>query len=330
MSFAFLFLVYDDLNKSVKYLIKKKYNIYIHPKNTIIKYSKYIIPNIILTEWGKYSIVEAEINLLKESYKNENNKYFILCSGDCYLLHSQIEKYINKNFSMFSFIKKYNGFYKTEQWWILTRNDVTIILNTQEKYKNIFNNIKLDGAPDENYFLTILNKEIKNYKYINSKYMYTQWLKISIYKHPIIFNKLTKNDITDIIKNKSLFIRKVLSTFTLNKYINKKKLYIVFIGTETNYIEYLIKSNYDIIIVTCININEINNLLLHKCIRIYPIIYKFYNEFIKDICITHFNYLSQWKKIYFINETFDFSNINKINKLNINKIIFGQSYFYES
>ena len=327
MEYAFLYLTYNEPNKSIKYLIKKQYNIYIHPKNKIKKYKQYVIKNIIQTEWGKMSIVNAEINLLKEAYKNNKNKYFILCSEDCFLLHSNIEKYINKKFSMFSFSKKYENFYKTEQWWCLLRDDVKIILETEHKYKNIFNNVKLYGAPDEYYFLTILQKEINNYKYVNSNYMYTIWLKLSVYKHPIVFNKLTEYDIIDIQAKKSLFIRKIINTFTLNKYINKKILYIVFIGTETNYINYLLENNFDFIIVTGLKINDINSLLLNKCIRIYSIIYSLYKEFIKDICITHKNYLLQWEKIYFINEIFDFTNIKTVNKLNINNILPNYSYF---
>ena len=77
MEYAFLYLTYNEPNKSIKYLIKKGYNIYIHSKNKINKYKEYVIPNIIETEWGQMSIVNAEINLLKEDYNNNNNKYFM-------------------------------------------------------------------------------------------------------------------------------------------------------------------------------------------------------------------------------------------------------------
>jgi hypothetical protein len=63
---AFLYLTYDNPNKTVNYLIKNGFNIYIHPKNIVDdKYKKYVIKNIIQTEWAKFSIVEATINLLK-------------------------------------------------------------------------------------------------------------------------------------------------------------------------------------------------------------------------------------------------------------------------
>jgi hypothetical protein len=55
--------------------------------------------------------------------------------------------------------------------------------------------------------------------------------------------------------------------------------------------------------------NKIDKVLLDKCICIYPIIFKFYYLSILDICST--NYLKQWSTVYFINETFDISNINK-------------------
>ncbi len=314
MTNAFLYLTYNEPNKSIKYLIRNKYNIYIHPKNKIEKYKEFVIPNIIDTEWGKYSIVEATINLLDEAFKNTNNKYFILCSEDCFLLHKDVDKYIDKTYSQFNFIKKENNYYKTSQWFILNRHDAKIILDTKIKYQNQFKNVKLQGAVDEYYFLTVLKNNINNYEYINFNYMYVSWLKYSITKHPIIFNKLTNYDYKDI--KQSLFIRKVLPTFSIKKYINSKTLYIVFIGYKTNYIDYLLKSNIDIIIVTSLKIDNIHPELLKKCIRIYSIIFKFYNEFIIDICLSHTEFLLQWSHgVYFINEIFDFENINQIIKI---------------
>ena len=107
-------------------MYNKKYNIYIHPKNKINKkYKKFIIDDIINTSWGTYSLVNATINLLKAAINY--NDYFILCSGDCFLLKNNIEY---KGLSCFNFIKKENEYYKTDQWWILNKTDALTIINT--------------------------------------------------------------------------------------------------------------------------------------------------------------------------------------------------------
>jgi hypothetical protein len=62
---------------------------------------------------------------------------------------------------------KYNNitFYKTSQWWLLTKHDANIIIKSQKKYLELFKQIKikLDGAFDEYYFLTVLKDINKNY-----------------------------------------------------------------------------------------------------------------------------------------------------------------------
>jgi hypothetical protein len=309
---AFLYLTTDTPNKSINYLIKNNYNIYIHPKNKINdKYKKFIINKIIETSWGSYSLVEASINLLKEALKNNNNKYFILCSGDSFLLRNEI-KY--EGLSCFDFIKKENNYYKTSQWWILNKNDAITIIKTINKYKYL-QNIKFSGAIDEYYFLTVLINENKNYKYNNYNFMYKRWFKFTITKSPCIFNKLTNYDILDIKNNKPFFIRKVLPTFTIKQYNNKKELYVLLIGTESTNLNYFIDNDVDLIIFSTIEIKKINEKLLNKCICIFPIIYKFYYECILDLCISYIDYLKQWNKIYFINETFNLFNTKYDNKL---------------
>ena len=93
MKFAFLFLTYDNINNS-EHIIKfiDKDNLYIHPKfpgNLKSNLKKYVISDLVKTEWGKYSIVKATINLLKEAYKNKDNEYFILLSSDSYPIYDK-------------------------------------------------------------------------------------------------------------------------------------------------------------------------------------------------------------------------------------------------
>jgi len=320
---AFLYLTIDTPNKSIDYLIKNNYNIYIHPKNKIDKkYKKFIINKIIETSWGTYSLVLATINLLKAALKNTNNNYFILCSGDCFLLRKEI-KY--EGLSCFDFIKINNEYYKTAQWWILNKIDAITIVKTINKYKYL-QNIKFEGAIDEYYFLTVLMNENKNYKYNNFNYMFKRWLKITITKNPMIFNKLTNYDIIDIKKEKPFFIRKVLSTFTIKEYKNKKVLYILLIGTESNNLNYFINNDLDLIIFSVIEIKNINKELLNKCICIIPIIFKFYYLSILDLCTSYKKYLKQWDTVYFINETFNIKENNNIIEKNKVKLPIKSEY----
>jgi hypothetical protein len=309
---AFLYLTIDNPNKTIDYLIKNKYNIYIHPKNELDnKYKKYIINKIVNTEWGTWSLVEASINLLKSALKNVDNDYFFLCSGDSYLLNKKFNYY---GLSCFDFVKKQDNYYKTSQWWILNKTDAITIVTTINKYKYL-KDIKFDGAIDEYYFLTVLMNENKNYKYNNFESIYKRWLQIAVTQHPIIFNKLTRYDLDDIKKRKSIFIRKVSSIFKIKEYKVKKDLYVLLIGTESNNLEYYINNDIDLIIFSCIDIKYIDKRLLDKCICIFQIIFKFYYLCILDLYINYKDYLKQWTNVYFINETFKFDKIKILDKL---------------
>ncbi len=300
-------------------------NLYIHAKypdklNNFFK--KYLIKKQIETSWGDFSLVDATINLL-EAASNDNNDYYILLSGDTYPLYNknQFDTLFNKkiinNLSIFDYIGQYNDIYKSSQWFILNNIDTNIIINTRNKYKYLFDNInKVIGAPDELYFLTVLNKENNKYKYTTDKILYTRWLKNVIVKHPIYFNKLTENDLVDIAKNGSLFIRKCFDTFNLNKYIPNNKLFIIYIGSETNQKDILnINFNLiDIIILTSIDISLINRDIIDKCIYLYKIIWKFHKDVMIDMCISHRHIINQWKEILFTTEKFNFKNIKELNE----------------
>ena len=324
MSFiAFLILTVDTPNSSIDYLINNNYNIYIHSKNEIDKkYEKYIIPKIAETSWC--DIVEAQINLLEEALKNKKNKYFIMVSGNSYLLYNNNQfNNFDPTYSCFSFSNKYKlgnkKYYKSSTWWILNRTDAEIICNTREKYENEFK--KFSECKEEYYFLTVLHNEIKNYIYINHKYTYTKWLFNLGMAHPITYNKLTNEDLNDIKLKDYMFMRKVLSTFKYEPItINNSNLYILCIGTKTKQstIDYFInKNNIDFIIVSLIPINEINSELTKKCISIFGSIhYNEYYNFILDLCTYNNYYLQQWNEnIIFIPENFNIKNYIKTKKM---------------
>jgi hypothetical protein len=294
MTFAFLFLIYDKIYNS-EYVLKfiNNNNIYIHPKfpnkvNNNIK--KYIIKDLVDTKWAKYSIVEATINLLQEAYKNKDNDYFILMSGDTYPIYTYeefINKFnkLNKNNSCFKFLEKIDNYYKSSQWWILTRNDAKIILDNILKYSKLFKNLLIDAAIDEVYFLSILYYENPSYKFNNIANIYTKWNKYVWNYHPVIFNKITDIDFIKIHKE-SFFIRKVLNNFKLKPIKYKKMLYIICIGELTNQesIDKFLENSQDIDVIILSFIHELN-INLDKVLYIYKIYYKYIYNNILELCI---------------------------------------------
>jgi hypothetical protein len=334
MSIAFLFLTYDNFkNINIMKEFLKDQNIYIHPKypnNVDTYFSEYIINDLIYTEWGKFSIIDATLNLLKNSYTNKKNEWFILLSEDCYPLYDfdtfekkfnlLMKKYNNK--SIFNFKYKIGNYWKTSQWWILNRYDVSIILSNITD-KTLFKNIKC--AYDEIYFLSVLKWHNPYYEFINIPFMYDVWLSPTIQKSPQYFNHLLSQDYTYIDDNKCLFIRKITKQFNKNILILKKKLLVIYIGTNTNQ-NIITDNSFDIILIIAININLINEELRNRAIYIINIIYKFYYETILTIC--NQEYIKNWNLVIFTTETFNINNqnnnIDKSKKyLPYNKFVFS-------
>lgn len=289
--------LYEHINEKVK--------LYIHAKNKIDNfYKKYLIKNIIPTKWGDFSLIDATINLLESSY-NECD-YFYLISGDSYIM-KEPEIYDYSCFEVFKeyYFEKEREFkiFKTSQWFGLNKKDAEIIIKTRKKYKDFFlknlNPVK-NGAYDENYILSVLNKENINYNYMIKKVMYVKWLSNVITKHPIIFNKMTESD--KYLSRNSLFIRKCLESFEITESKKRDVLYIFYIGTITLQ-EDILKldlKNIDYAVITSIEIKDIKEEILKNTYYVIPIIWKFYKEtkesLGKDIMI------SVWNKVIFYEE----------------------------
>lgn len=324
---ALLFLTYDNIYfQNIYDDYFDKCNVYIHPKepkNIIEKNKKYIISNIVSTEWAKDSIVKATIELLKESYKNENNKWFILLSQDTFPLFSAtcLINFLGLNKeSMFSvvdvetntFTANLNGnnvaLYKSSQWWCMNREDVRLVLENYENFKFVGKVEK--GAYDEYYFLTLLKGIQPEYKFANLNFMYVEWLSSFVTMHPAIFNRLTANDISNIEKSKSLFLRKTFPTFNNAPLKPSKELFVIFIGSHTNQTQLVqnINPSSDIIIVSMIDVKDIVKSLIDRCIKVYSINWRSTNQAILELTQ---KYKNIWKKIYFVTEEFNFEYVSK-------------------
>jgi hypothetical protein len=308
MSFAFLFLIYDNFNNpSVIKKFTKNQNIYIHPKypDKVQPFFKpFIIPDLVDTKWGTMSIVNATINLLSEAFKNTDNQWFVLLSQDSFPLYdfnTFISKFnkIHNNRSIFFLKDKENN--KTAQWFILKRPDVEIILNNKHPFKL---KIKLGGF-DEYYFLTILKWNIPNYKFTNSQIMYDKWLTGVPQKSPQYFNYFLQEDLKYIKENNCLFVRKITKYFKPIVYLSKRKLFVIYIGTLTKQ-DFKLNPNSDYILLISIPIDMINPDFIKHSIYIINIIYKFFHETVTSLC--HEPFIRHWKEIIFIPEIFDLIN----------------------
>ena len=238
---AFLLLTYGDhllANNIRDYLMNG--NIYVHPKykDQVKSYLKdYIINTLVETDWGKCNIVEAELELIKEAYKNHNNKWFILMSDKCFpivdynILHNKLDE-INKSIfylTAYSYFKEGKGdkevknhIYKSSQFWILHRKDIDNILKYSKKYLDFYNKhsgfLFRQAACDEIFFLSLLKNVNNNYDFYNCKSTYSRWINLTTNSHPFVINKFTPIDIEDFKKEGSLFFRKISENFSINVY----------------------------------------------------------------------------------------------------------------
>jgi hypothetical protein len=226
---ALCFLTYDNLSQPRLWSCfknSKYYNIYIHNKNTFTgEFKQYCIKNKVETKWGHLSLVNATLNLFKDAFQNEENKYFLLLSDKCIPLYSADEIYTKVKQLDNNIILSYNlnrerydslddksffskdEFMKQNQWMLLKRNTVKKFI--ENDYTDIFG--KKFNVPDEHYFINIIHKF--NIPFINRKITYVNWNENSDSKKykskPKTYSKLTNEMIENILKSDVFFMRKV-------------------------------------------------------------------------------------------------------------------------
>lgn len=274
---SLLFLTYSNISHIDKFdNLFEHCNVYIHPKypdqlNSNLK--KYVIPNLVETKWGDKSIITATIELLKEAFKNNQNRWFILCSEDIYPLvdYNELNTYLNQQqYSIFDVMDaKVN---KTSQFWALTRDDVSKILSNKDKWDAVFKSVPNKKAFDELFFLNVLKRVDKSYKFTNSKFCYVKWFRNIIAKHPTKFNCLLEFDVNEISSNHSCFIRKTYPTFKNIVCPKKNVTILVTVGSEsvTNVSQFMedFKDIANIFILSLLD-NVDNNELTTNCCQTY-------------------------------------------------------------
>lgn len=200
---AFLNLTYDSFNQDN--LWKQffdsgdpdSWNLYIHSKTSPPSiFSKYYIPNIVPTDWGHFSLVEATIEMMKEALKDEHNEYFSLISGahiPLYSLDCMVglikNRYKTTTFSKhFSFStkaasqrilkegvleKRFKEYYAVCQFSVWRRAEVLAFVETFEEYSKYFVKKHVIFA-DEFYFWAVARDLGLDYK-IGQASTYSDW-----------------------------------------------------------------------------------------------------------------------------------------------------------
>jgi hypothetical protein len=316
-----LFLTYSNIihiNQLSDYF--ENCDIYIHaknPKEVNNNLQKYLIPTM-ETKWADKSIIIATLELLKQSFKNKKNKWFILCSQDIFplLKYNECYNYLyNQKYSIFDVIDNTKN--KTSQFWALNREDVSNILSNKSKWDAIFDKVPRKAAFDELFFLPLLKQIKPNYKYTDTKFCYVKWFDGFISKHPTVFNCLLKQDSDTITSNHSCFIRKTYPTFKNTICPQKPLTILITFGTEsiTNYEQFIIdfKDISNIFILSLLD-NVSNKLLTDNCSQTFFVVWNdvdnainvIKRQFTGDIIIT--------------TEQFDLNNLKTLLKLYQNKL----------
>jgi len=301
MDIAFLFLTYDDIIHTKTKQFIRNYSVYVNAKTPDkILQSKYTISRH-PTEWGKKSIVDATLHMLKSAYE-KNHSWFVLLAHDSLPLVSSLTmerllKYQSK--SLFHLLENRENEWKASQWWILNRTDVKTILDNIDVYDTYVKDhpFYLRGAWDEIYFLSLLKYVNPAYMYQDYKPTYVKWLHRSVQKHPVTYGKLLPTDIEE--SKGSFFIRKTTSTLTTEVYKPQKTLWIKVWGTQSRPIK--VPSTTDLMVISMVPNQDMP--MLNQSIHTYFSLYKFLYETLLEVLDTIPTYM--WDTIYILDEKCD-------------------------
>jgi len=241
---GFCFLTYDDIERTdvwekfFENIDKSKYELFVNSKNSNLISQNQLFKHKMInnpyknTERGTFSLLVAQDRLLKEAFNNTKIQHFIILSHNTIPVKSfeNLQHFLSNKQSVFNYeisideehITRYetiknpkfkkSEFFVHDHWCILSRKDVSILLNDFEKIKNIFGKM---SVPEEhacvNYLihyknvsdiyyskLTHIIWEKKIFWEKNNKYCWEEY-------NPKIFEKIELKD----IPNDCYFLRKV-------------------------------------------------------------------------------------------------------------------------
>jgi len=237
---AFLFLTQKEFTQEKLWnnyfygIDKEKFSIYIHSKPEFIhnKFSDNQIDSI-QTEWGKFSIVEAQQKLINESLNDENNTHFIFISestipicgfNDFYdyldnlknisIFESEkcrIENHCNRFHSINNvFCWEKRLWYTNPQWVLFNREHSNYLKDEFGIIKTIFESSQ---TPDEHCYSTYLHNKFKlnDSNYLNKSLTFVDWSGHNgTYPSSYNSHEIT-SDLVNNLKNQGyFFMRKII------------------------------------------------------------------------------------------------------------------------
>ncbi len=230
---CFMFLTRDNLTRTdiwtkfFRDIDTTLYSIVCHPKDRSRVIQTLLLPNIIDasidTNWGEFSLIDAEIELLRAGLRDDKNEMFVLLSeNSCPLwsFHIIYTHLMNNRFSYIGVfdkqrIRKFavygnvvDSFIGHSQWIILNRQHTEFYVNHAQRHKTIYQNIPI---PDEHYFGCIAKQEkLDNIVFKSKTFAYIK------NRHAQRLKKLDKNIIIVLRKQNFLFVRKIDASTIVN------------------------------------------------------------------------------------------------------------------
>lgn len=265
---AFCFLIYDIINHEELWDLfflnvnKDKYNIYIHyKKNVKLKYfEKYKLKNCIETKYYDVTLVLAQNLMLREAYKDVNNKHFIFLSNSCipFKCFDHIYNNLNENLSYFNIFPKSQCFprcnealkfidkkyiQKASQWCILNRKHTKLMLTTKN-YLKWFD--FPESCPDEHsyitniYYYNLENEIIATYNAISDATTFANWKRSTMgYKYLSNYelknyNSISEKELLYLLNSRCFFGRK-FNRECIGSLINKKYIDYITLNCKRNF-----------------------------------------------------------------------------------------------
>ncbi len=234
---AFLFLTIGDLNQAQVWseyfagneaMISRYAHVKFPQRVQTPWLTEAIISEQVETEWGKISLVQATLALLRAALADQNNEWFVLASDSCAPIrpfcqmrrelgfdgrsrifwesHAEVAAHHQDKAKRIQGLRSITPMYVRfhPQWWLLNREAATAAV--EDDFTAHFANVP---APDEMYFGTVLR--MKGYP-LDERVLKRDITKVSWTgansPHPVTFSKLTRSQVADFASSECYFARK--------------------------------------------------------------------------------------------------------------------------